>query len=288
MTDVFIALGSNLGHRIRYLSRALHEIADLPDTNVIEVSRAYESEPWGVEDQPPFANAVALVRTTFRADQLLESLLQIEDRLGRTRETPHGPRTIDLDILLFGDEEWDTPELVVPHPRMAVRDFVITPLLEIAPDATWPDGSPITRERVSVGRITQDLGPIPDPGLAEGQPITTEDWVTIAEGASTPPDMGLRFKEMVLEQAHIPFTWDPQPPDAEYQPFGLAIPIRLRVPAGHEARARELLAQAEEAPVLEEDMAAIQGSGAAGPAASSEAGTSEDASLELDWPHAGE
>ena len=252
MTDVFVGLGSNMGHRMRHLSRAVHEIADLDNTDVVKVSHAYETEPWGLPDQDLFANAVALVTTTFRADQLLSALLEIEDRLGRTREVPNGPRPIDLDILLFGDEEWNTPELTIPHPHMAERDFVLTPLLEIEPEATWPDGELITPDKVSVGKVLRDLGPIPDPGLAEGMPITTDDWVVIAEGITTPPDMGLRFKQMVLEQSQIPFTWVPYPPDEEFEPFGLSQPVSLRVPAEYEEKARSLIAEAEAAPQVEE------------------------------------
>ena len=254
MTDVLVGLGSNMGHRMRHLSRAVHEIADLPNTDVVRVSHAYETEPWGTDSPEPFANAVALVTTTWRADQLMDAFREIEDRMGRARDTevPNGPRPIDLDILLFGDEEWETPELTIPHPRMAERDFVITPLLEVEPEATWPDGTLVTADEVSVGKVLGDLGPIPDPGLAEGQPITTDEWVVVAEGVTVPPDMGLRFKQLVLEQAHIPFTWDPYPPDEEFEPFGLSQPVRLRVPVGYEERAVTLIAEAQAAPEMEE------------------------------------
>lgn len=267
MTDVYVGLGSNMGHRMRHLSRAVHEIARLDGADVVRVSHAYESEPWGVEDQEPFANAVALVTTTLRADQLMAELQEIESRMGRTRDVPNGPRPIDIDIVLFGDEEWETPEMTIPHPRMAERDFVITPLLEIAPDATWPDGSPVTAEDVRVGKVTQDLGPVPDPGLAEGSPIMTDDWVVVAQGVTLPMDMGLRFKQMVLEQAQIPFTWIPYPPDQETHPFGLSMPVELRVPAEVADKAMEVIAQAEQAaPVMEE------------------LGESDETDPELEWP----
>jgi 2-amino-4-hydroxy-6-hydroxymethyldihydropteridine diphosphokinase len=150
MTDVFVGLGSNMGDRVALMSRAIGELAHLPETHVVGYSHAYDSEPWGVTDQPNFVNAVAWLRTDLLADQLLEFLHDIEDRLGRTREVPNGPRTIDLDILLFGDEEWETDALTIPHPRMAERDFVITPLLEVAPDVLWPEGTPVTRDAVRV------------------------------------------------------------------------------------------------------------------------------------------
>lgn len=256
MIDVYVGLGSNMGHRMRYLSRAIREIADIDGANVVAVSHAYESEPWGVEDQEPFANAVILVSTTLRADQLMQTFAEIEKRMGRTPGVPNGPRPIDLDILFYGDEEWETPELEIPHPRMAERDFIITPLLEIAPDATWPDGSAVTREDVRVGRVIRDLGPIPDPGLVDQTPITTDDWVVVAEGATVPLDMGLRFKEMVLEQAQIPYTWDPYPPEEESHPFGMSIPVKLRVPSEFEEKARAVILEAEQAPLLEEQVPA--------------------------------
>lgn len=252
MADAFIGLGSNVGDRVALLSRAIGEMADLPETHVVAYSHAFESVPWGVEGQPNFLNAVARLRTDLRADQLLDFLREIEDRLGRTRDVEYGPRTIDLDILLFGDEEWETEALTIPHPRMAERDFVITPLLAIAPDALWPEGTPVTRDAVRVGEVLRDLGPIPDPGVAEGAPVAADDWETVSSGVSMPPDMGLRFKQLVLEQAGIPFAWDPYPPDQEFEPFGLSVPVRLKVPSQFAARARVLITQAEEAPLSEE------------------------------------
>ena len=254
MTDVFVGLGSNLGNRVALLSQAIGAMADLPETHVVDYSHAYESKPWGVEDQPLFVNAVAWLRTDLRADQLLEQLQEIETRLGRTHEKENGPRTMDLDILLFGEEESQTDDLVIPHPRMAERDFVITPLLEIAPDVLWPEGTPVTRDAVRVGEVLRDLGPIPDAGVAEGVPVHAGEWETVGSGVTMPPDLGLGFKQMVLEQAGIPFAWDPYPPSDEYQPFGLPMPVSLKVPAEFAARARTLIAQAEQAPMEDEPM----------------------------------
>jgi 2-amino-4-hydroxy-6-hydroxymethyldihydropteridine diphosphokinase len=253
MADVFVGLGSNLGNRVGLLSQAIGAIADLPETHVVDYSHAYESAPWGVGDQPLFVNAVAWLRTDLRADRLLEYLQEIEARLGRTREVEHGPRTIDLDILLFGEDEWDTENLTVPHPRMAERDFVITPLLEVAPDVLWPEGTPVTRDAVRGGEVLRDLGPIPDPGIADGMPVVADDWETIGSGVTMPPDMGLRFKQLVLEQAGIPFSWDPYPPDQEFEPFGLSMPVKLKVPAEFASRARTLVAQAEQAEPIGEE-----------------------------------
>ena len=147
MNDAFIGLGSNLGAPVANLRSAALALDELPGTEVVFASHVYESEPWGVADQPPFANAVVWVRTRLRADQLLDALKEIEERLGRRPGERFGPRVIDLDLLLLGDEEWETEELVVPHPRMAERDFVLTPLLTIAPHVTllrsprWPSCS---------------------------------------------------------------------------------------------------------------------------------------------------
>ena len=254
MARAFIGMGSNLGDRLETLGVAAAAIEELPETRVEAVSSVYESEPWGVTEQPPFANAVIAIDTDLRADQLMEALLAIEDRLGRQRELRHGPRTIDLDILLFGDEEWTRPDLTVPHPGLAERDFAITPLLEIAPDATWPDGKALTRDRVSVGRILGVLGELPDAEEEQGlPPIAAEDWVAVAEGLTMPPDMGLRFKQLVLEQAGIPYAWDPFPPDEETQPFALAMPLKLLVPEDRAAEATKLLADADAAPMDAEE-----------------------------------
>lgn len=161
MTEAFVGLGSNLGDRLGNLAHALAAIGDLPETRVLAVSEVVETEPWGVEEQPLFANAVALVATELSADWLLPSLKEIELHLGRRAGVRFGPRVIDLDILLFGAEVWRTDSLTVPHPRLAEREFAICPLLEIAPAATWPNGTPISAENAAEGRVLRRLGPVP-------------------------------------------------------------------------------------------------------------------------------
>jgi 2-amino-4-hydroxy-6-hydroxymethyldihydropteridine diphosphokinase len=161
VTGVYIGLGSNLGDRTGSIAAALRELATVPGVHVLAVSHAYESEPWGVTDQPRFANAVARLDVRGEADAFLAVLKDVEERLGRVSGERFGPRVIDLDVLLFGDEEWDSPELVVPHPRMLGRDFVVTPLLEIAPDVALPDGTPVTRLHATAGPVVGDLGPVP-------------------------------------------------------------------------------------------------------------------------------
>lgn len=161
MTQVLVGLGSNLGDRLDNLARALEAIEELPDTTLRAVSHAVESEPWGVELQPAFANAVALLSTQLSADRLLAGLKEAEVRLGRQAGVRYGPRVIDLDILLFGGEVWDTEALAVPHPRLAERQFALLPLLEVAPHATWPDGTPFAPETATEGRILGRLGAVP-------------------------------------------------------------------------------------------------------------------------------
>lgn len=164
-TQAYIGLGSNLGDRMATLSAAVRELSADARVEVLAVSPAFESEPWGVEEQPPFANAVVCVCFRGDADDLLALLKDIERRLGRTEGTRFGPRPIDLDLLLFGNETRYTPALTIPHPRMLERDFVVTPLLEIAPGLRMPDGARIDPGQARFGRVTSVLGPIP--GLRE-------------------------------------------------------------------------------------------------------------------------
>jgi 2-amino-4-hydroxy-6-hydroxymethyldihydropteridine diphosphokinase len=114
---------------------------DGPDVRVVAVSRFRETDPVGYADQPRFLNAACLVETDLSARELLERLLAVERSLGRERAGPRfGPRTIDLDLLLYGDETIDEPGLTVPHPRLAERRFVLEPLAELDHDLTLPDG----------------------------------------------------------------------------------------------------------------------------------------------------
>jgi 2-amino-4-hydroxy-6-hydroxymethyldihydropteridine diphosphokinase len=157
----FVGLGSNVGDRLENLSSALRAIAALDGVHVLDVSRAYESEPWGVAEQPLFTNAVARLDVRRGADALLAALKGIEEEMGRLPSERFGPRVIDLDVLLYGDEEWAACDLVLPHPRLLERDFVVTPLLEIAPLVTLPDGTRVTAEGATAGRVVGDLGPVP-------------------------------------------------------------------------------------------------------------------------------
>jgi 2-amino-4-hydroxy-6-hydroxymethyldihydropteridine diphosphokinase len=137
---VYVALGSNLGDREAYLWQALGLLAAEPAVKVQRVSSFYETKPVGNPQQPDFLNAVVQLACALSPLELLRTLQAIEKRLGRVRREPWGPRTIDLDLLLFGQVTVEEPGLTVPHPRLLERDFVLVPLAEIAPDLTLPDG----------------------------------------------------------------------------------------------------------------------------------------------------
>lgn len=142
MTRAFVGLGANLGDRELNLRRALERLEEL---GPVRASSFQETDPVGVTDQPKFLNAVAELQTTVPPRELLERLLEIERELGRERSTERrwGPRDIDLDLLLYGNETIDEPGLTVPHPRLGERRFVLEPLVELSEDLTLPDGTRI-------------------------------------------------------------------------------------------------------------------------------------------------
>jgi 2-amino-4-hydroxy-6-hydroxymethyldihydropteridine diphosphokinase len=134
----FIGLGSNLGEREAMIREALEALAALPQTELLRASSLYDTEPVGDVDQPNFLNAVAQLDTDLPPRQLLWNLLLIEKRLGRERTRPWGPRTIDLDLLLYGDDVIEEDDLRVPHPEMIRRAFVLVPLVELDPILVHP------------------------------------------------------------------------------------------------------------------------------------------------------
>jgi 2-amino-4-hydroxy-6-hydroxymethyldihydropteridine diphosphokinase len=136
-TAAFIGLGSNLGDRRRHLEDALREIAALPETTLVARSSFYESAPLGAGGDD-YLNAVAQVHTSLDAPALLQALLAIETRHGRERSFVNAPRTLDLDLLLHGEERRETSALTLPHPRLHERAFVLLPLAEIAPGLHVP------------------------------------------------------------------------------------------------------------------------------------------------------
>lgn len=136
----YIALGSNLQQPQRQLQTALAALARLPDTQLIAQSSLYRSAPVGYLNQPDFVNAVAAIRTALTPRALLDALLAIEREHGRVRAFANAPRTLDLDMLLYGERVIGEPGLTVPHPRMQERAFVLVPLAQIAP-SVWVPGS---------------------------------------------------------------------------------------------------------------------------------------------------
>jgi 2-amino-4-hydroxy-6-hydroxymethyldihydropteridine diphosphokinase len=138
----YIGLGSNLGDREQNLRRAIECLSELGS---VRSSSFRETDPVGVAEQPKFLNAAAELSTDLPARDVLKALLAIERDFGRdrSREERWGPRTLDLDLLLYGDEVIDEPGLTVPHPRLAERLFVLEPLQELAPGLTLPDGTPV-------------------------------------------------------------------------------------------------------------------------------------------------
>ena len=133
MTLAYVGIGSNLEDPRAQVLAAFQELDQLPHTRVVKKSSLYRSAPMGYAEQPDFINAVAEIETSLSADEILVQLKAIETRHGRTRSFANAPRTLDLDLLLFGNLSLDTPALRVPHPRMHERAFVLKPLLEIAP-----------------------------------------------------------------------------------------------------------------------------------------------------------
>ena len=138
VNQVFIALGSNLDSPELQVRRAFDELARLPSSRLLAHSSLYRSGPIGLLDQPDFINAVAHIETALGPHDLLQALLEIEFGHGRVRESPNAPRTLDLDILMYDDLQCDERCLILPHPRMHQRAFVLQPLLEIAPNCRIP------------------------------------------------------------------------------------------------------------------------------------------------------
>ncbi|OPZ72111.1 MAG: 2-amino-4-hydroxy-6-hydroxymethyldihydropteridine pyrophosphokinase [Firmicutes bacterium ADurb.Bin456] len=142
MVTAYVGLGSNLGDKAGYLRRALVLLDAAPDVRVRKVAPLYRSEPLGVTGQDWYLNTVAEIETSLSPGDLLDLLLDLETKLGRVRIEPWGPRTLDLDLLLYGEEKIQTDRLTVPHPRLAGRAFVLVPLAELAPDLIIPGHGP--------------------------------------------------------------------------------------------------------------------------------------------------
>ena len=153
----FVALGANIGEPLRQIEAAFAALAALPGTRVLARSSLYRSAPVGYADQPDFINAVAMIETALAPHALLDALLAIERAHGRIREFPNAPRTLDLDIVLYGDVVLQEPGLTIPHARMLERAFVMLPLAEIAPDAVVPGQGRVSdlARRVDAASVAQ-------------------------------------------------------------------------------------------------------------------------------------
>lgn len=143
MTVAFVGLGSNQAGPAEQIERAFGELDALPHTRVVKRSSVYRTAPVGYADQPDFLNAVAQLETGMPAERLLAELHGIEARHGRERPFPNAPRTLDLDLLLYGEMQLRNEKLAIPHPRMHERAFVLEPLAEIAPAAVVPGHGPV-------------------------------------------------------------------------------------------------------------------------------------------------
>jgi 2-amino-4-hydroxy-6-hydroxymethyldihydropteridine diphosphokinase len=139
VTSAYVGLGANLGHREATIRAAVEALGAEEGVEIVALSTLRETEPVGVGEQPLFLNGVVALATALSARELLDRLLEIEQRFGRVR-TPgeHGPRTLDLDLLLYGDDAIDEPGLTLPHPRLHERRFVLEPLGELAPGLVVP------------------------------------------------------------------------------------------------------------------------------------------------------
>ena len=138
LTPAFVALGANLGNPVQQIAAGVEALAMLPNTRLTAVSPFYRSAPVGYAGQPDFVNAVAKIETALAPRELLDALLAIERDFGRIRDVKNGPRTLDLDIALYGDSQVSEPGLEIPHPRMRERAFVLVPLADIDPDQVVP------------------------------------------------------------------------------------------------------------------------------------------------------
>ncbi len=174
MIEAAIGCGGNLGDPGRGIVRALTRLGGDAGIRLARVSSLYRSAPWGLTDQPDYLNAVALLETTLSADALLARLRAEEERAGRVRERRWGPRTLDLDLLWYGNELRDDPTLALPHPRLAERTFVLEPLAEIRPSWRHPRTGRTPAEMLEIlrrsGRATLCEIAAPPPRIGAAPP----------------------------------------------------------------------------------------------------------------------
>jgi 2-amino-4-hydroxy-6-hydroxymethyldihydropteridine diphosphokinase len=156
----FLGLGSNLGDRLANLQAAVDALQAEPGLRVAASSRVWETTPVGGPPQPDYLNAVIRIETDLSARDLLDIARRVESRLGRIRKERWGARTIDVDVLLYDEEEIDEPDLMVPHPRIMQRAFVLLPLLELEPDPVLPDGTRLKDVRVDTDGVAPSAPPL--------------------------------------------------------------------------------------------------------------------------------
>ncbi|MEG5548792.1 2-amino-4-hydroxy-6-hydroxymethyldihydropteridine diphosphokinase [Enterobacter wuhouensis] len=152
MTLAYIALGSNLASPLEQVNAAVQALGAIPQSRIVAASSFYRTPPLGPQDQPDYLNATVVLETALDAEALLDKTQRIELQQGRVRKAERwGPRTLDLDIMLFGNQVMNTDRLTVPHYDMKNRGFMLWPLFEVAPDLIFPDGS-------SLKSVLDDLG----------------------------------------------------------------------------------------------------------------------------------
>ncbi|MEE7570409.1 2-amino-4-hydroxy-6-hydroxymethyldihydropteridine diphosphokinase [Citrobacter werkmanii] len=157
MTVVYIAIGSNLASPLEQVNAAIQAIGEIPDSRIMAVSSFYRTPPLGPQDQPDYLNAAVALDTALTPEELLNHTQRIELQQGRVRKAERwGPRTLDLDIMLFGDDVINTERLTVPHYDMKNRGFMLWPLFEIAPDLHFPD------DNQSLAECLSYMSPRPD------------------------------------------------------------------------------------------------------------------------------
>lgn len=160
MTTAYLGLGANLGDRLATLQQAVDLLNAQPSLGVEASSRVWETDPVGGPEQPDYLNVVVRVETELDPAELLAACQRVEEALGRVREVRWGPRTIDVDVLLFDDVAIDEPALSVPHPRMLERAFVLLPLLELDPDPMLPDGRRVIEATVDTRGVRPFAPPL--------------------------------------------------------------------------------------------------------------------------------
>ncbi|EOA4404786.1 2-amino-4-hydroxy-6-hydroxymethyldihydropteridine diphosphokinase [Citrobacter amalonaticus] len=152
MTLVYIALGSNLASPLEQVNAAVNAIGEIPESQIVAISSFYRTPPLGPQDQPDYLNAAVALETTLEPETLLDHTQRIELQQGRVRKAERwGPRTLDLDIMLFGDRVINSERLTVPHYDMKNRGFMLWPLFEIAPDLHFPDGTSLQQRLTHLG-----------------------------------------------------------------------------------------------------------------------------------------